>query len=61
MAQDLDELDERLQQLAQLFADLGLIVHIMRERIAGVDRLREPLKSESLSLQALIHQALPLL
>jgi hypothetical protein len=39
MAQ-VDDLDEGLQQLEQLFADLGLVVHIMRDRIAAVDRLQ---------------------
>jgi len=56
-----DELDEGLEQLQQLFADLGLIVRIMRERIAGVDRLREPLRLELETLQLIIHQVLPLL
>jgi hypothetical protein len=60
MAQ-VDELDEGLQQLAQLFADVGLVVHIMRERIASVDRLREPLRLELEVLQGLINQVLPLL
>jgi hypothetical protein len=60
MAQ-VDELDEGLEQPAQLFADVGLVVNIMRERIAGVDRLREPLKGELEVLQGLINQVLPLL
>jgi hypothetical protein len=60
MAQ-VDELDEGLQQLAQLFADVGLVVHIMRERIASVDRPREPLRLELEALQGLINQVLPLL
>ena len=45
MAQ-VDELDEGLQQLGQLMADLSQVVHVMRDRIASVDRLREPLKAE---------------
>jgi len=60
MAQ-VDELDERLLQLEQQFADLGLITRIMRDRIAGVDRLREPLKAELEVLQGLINHVLPLL
>jgi hypothetical protein len=60
MAQ-VDELDEGLEQLAQLFADVGLVVNIMRERIAGVDRLREPFQGELEALQGLINQVLPLL
>jgi hypothetical protein len=60
MAQ-VDDLDEGLAQLAQLFADLGLVVNIMRARIAAVDRLREPLKAELLDMQAAIDQVLPLL
>lgn len=60
MAQ-VDDLDKRLQQLEQQFADLGLIIRILRERIAGADRLREPLKGELEALQSLITQVLPLL
>lgn len=60
MAQ-VDDLDEGLAQLAQLFADLGLVVNIMRARIAAVDRLREPLKAELLDMKAAIDQVLPLL
>jgi hypothetical protein len=60
MAQ-VDELDERLQQLAQQFSNLIMVVRIMRERIAGVDRLREPLKGELEALQGLITQVIPLL
>lgn len=60
MAQ-VDDLDEGLAQLAQLFADLGLVVNIMRARIAAVDRLWEPLKAELLDMKAAIDQVLPLL
>ena len=56
-----DELDEGLQQLEQLFGDLGLVVRIMRDRIASVDRLREPLKAELEVLQEHIRLVLPLL
>ena len=61
MAQDIDELGKRLQQLGQLFADLGVIIVVMRERIAAMDRLREPLKNELEVLQVLIGQVVPLL
>jgi hypothetical protein len=61
MAQEIDDLDEGLEQLAQLFADVGLVVSIMRQRIAAMDRLREPLKAELEALQGLIDQVMPLL
>jgi hypothetical protein len=54
-------LDEGLEQLAQLFAYVGLVVSIMRQRIAAMDRLREPLKAELEALQGLIDQVMPLL
>ena len=56
-----DDLDDGLQQLQQLLADLGLVVAIMRGRIAAVDRLREPLKAELIVLQRHIDEVLPLL
>ena len=61
MAQEIDDLDEGLEQLAQLIADVGLVVSIMRQRIAAMDRLREPLKAELEALQGLIDQVMPLL
>ena len=56
-----DELDERLLQLEQQFADLGLITRIMRDRIAATDRLRAPLQTELESLVLVIRDVLPLL
>jgi len=56
-----DELDERLLQLEQQFADLGLITRIMRDRIAATDRLRAPLQTELESLVSVIRDVLPLL
>lgn len=61
MPQELDDLDDALQELQQLLADLSLVAGIMRGRIASVDRLREPLKAELECLQALIAQVMPLL
>jgi hypothetical protein len=56
-----DELDEVLESLGQLFADLGLVVRILQERRAAADRLRRPLAQQLEALQALITQVLPLL
>lgn len=61
MAQDIDDLDEGLQQLEQLLIDVSLVIRIMRDRIAAVDRLREPLKGELEAIQGLINEVTPLL
>jgi hypothetical protein len=60
MAQ-VDDLDEGLQQLEQLFIDASLVIRVMRDRIAAVNRLREPLKGELAAVQGLIAQVIPLL
>jgi hypothetical protein len=56
-----DALDEVLESLGQLFADLGLVVRILQERRAAADWLRRPLAQQLEALQALIAQVLPLL
>jgi hypothetical protein len=56
-----DALDEVLESLGQLFADLGLVVRILQERRAAADRLRRPLAQQLEALPALIAQVLPLL
>jgi hypothetical protein len=56
-----DALDVALAQLAQSFADLGLVVDIIRQSRHNVPQLQRPLADELRDLWALIAQVVDLL
>jgi hypothetical protein len=56
-----DPLDDALTDLAQAFADIGLILNIVRELRRNADRLRDPLKDELGHLIPLMIRAMNLL
>jgi hypothetical protein len=56
-----DPLDNALAELAQAFADIGLVLNIVRELRRNADRLREPLKDELGQLIPLMIRAINLL
>jgi hypothetical protein len=56
-----DPLDDALADLAQAFADSGLILNIIRELRRNADRLRNPLKDELGHMIPLMIRAMNLL
>jgi hypothetical protein len=56
-----DPLDDTLTDLAQAFADISLVLDILRQLRRAGDRLREPLKDELGHLIPLMIRAINLL
>jgi hypothetical protein len=56
-----DPLDDALTDLAQAFADIGLVLDVLRQLRRNADRLRAPLKDELGHLTPLMIRAMNLL
>jgi hypothetical protein len=56
-----EDLDIALTDLAQAFADIGLVLNIVRDLRRNADRLREPLKDELGHMIPLLIRAMNLL
>jgi hypothetical protein len=56
-----DELDNALKKLAQAFADVGIVLSVLRRFKRKADSLHQPLADELHTLQNLISRVLVLL